>query len=499
MVNTIHQGLQVRAGGASRAEVEQMLQNLDANHDGEISPQELQSLADQGRARGFADQDSLELFNAGLDAGGLAEVKSREPGQQFSKDYMDKTMKPLLEKTYGKNGTAGADIVAPQASRELTQDGAESLKKATYEPTQRAAIGQVLGNKAILLGKKDGTVDPQDRVLTPNGNGGFDWKPIGQKTADQINETAGSKFDDTQKKAVQQVLGDKATLLDVNRDGHIDAKDKALLPNASGGTEWQEIGQKRADQINEVAGLARGRKILEGGPYFPNSPGNPDWANGKAKQEWMGGPGNDTWKAEPIPKGQPGAGDVEYKLDTSKMSASQALDDMAKNPKNYCMDCAMGKQVVQYQRVREMLGDDKFNELAAKHGMTIGHSDAAYRSGLLSKMTDKADGGTVNMPLDQYKDGWQGYAKVLSVGNKDVQKQLEAGGWSGEHFTVNTNEKGERVVTAHPFGTVPLKDFDGMLRDRLVADSHGKIKREDIKIRYSEPLESDVDYARTKL
>ncbi|MBK8010760.1 MAG: hypothetical protein IPK13_05380 [Deltaproteobacteria bacterium] len=442
MGTTLHQGQTVRSGGASRAEVENMLRNVDADGDGQISARELSALAAQGRARGFADGDALGLFRAGLDASALAEQKSREPGQQFSEDYIDKKMNPFLERSYGRNGRVASELVTPQASKELTSDAASAYQR-------RAG------------------------------------------------------YDALQTKAIAQHLGPHAKLSDTNKDGRIDAKDRALVPTGNGGYTWHEIGAKKADRINETVGLARGAKILEGRPHFPNSPGNPAWANrgsdGAPRAEWMGGRPGGPWSAEKIPSGKPGAGGTEFKLDQSRMTASEALDDMAKNPKNYCFDCAMAKQVVQYARVREMLGDDKFNALAKKHGMTIGHSDAAYRTGLLAKMTDFAPGGSANMKLEDYKSGWQGYAKVVSVGNPDVMRSLEQNGWSGEHFTVALNEKGEKVVHAHPFGTMPLAEFDAKLRDRLVADSGGRIRREDIQIDYRRPLDSDVDYAREKL
>lgn len=438
-MSDLHSGMKIRAGGATQADVERMLKQADANNDGEITQAELEALANQGRASGFSDQSSFQLFNAGLDAAALAEIKSREPGQQFTPEYLDKQLTPFLVKNWGTHGKQAADLIVPQASRELTADAARGLGKKA-DPLQRNAIEQVMGKDVQVVDNGNGRVDPDDVVLTPNAQGGYDHEPL---------------------------------------------------------------DQARADKINDVAGLRRGMKMLEGGPYFPNSAGNPGWAtrgpNGPTA-EWMsGGKPNGPWRMEEIPKGKGGAGYNEFKLDTKRMTASQALDDIAKNPKSYCMDCAMGKQVLQYQRAREVLGDQKFDALAVKHGMTIGHSEAVLRHGLLSKMTDLADGGYVNMPVTDYQAGWGGYAKVLSVGNPDVKKELDAMGWSGEHFTVGLDDQGNKVVTAHPFGTVPVEKFDELLRDKLVASSGGRIKREDIQIEYRPPVETLPVWARENL
>lgn len=436
----LHSGMQIRSGGATRADVEKMLKKTDANNDGQISQAEVEALAQQGRATGFSDQDSFDLFNAGLDAAALGEIKSREKGQQFSNEYIERTMKPFLVKAWGSAGAQAADLIAPQASRELTRDGAEGISSKT-------------------------------------------------------------KLDALQRNAGQQVLGKDALMVDQG-DGRVDADDVVLRPNAAGGYDREVLGQAKADQINDVAGLRRGMAMLDPGPYFPNQPGNPAWAtrNDGPRAEWMtGGKPSGAWSMHEIPAGKPGAGYKEFKLDTKQMTASQALDDIAKNPKSYCMDCAMGKQVLQYQRMREVLGDAKFNDLASKHGMVIGHSDAALRSGLLAATSQQVPGTSQNTPLTDYQAGWGGYANVTSVGNPDVKKQLDAMGWSGEHFTVGLDDKGNKVVTAHPFGTVPLEKFDGLLRDRLVADSGGRIKREDIVIDYSRPVEFDPIHAREKL
>ncbi len=421
-----------------------MLRKADADGDGKVSKQELSALAKAGRDRGFADKSAVNLFRAGVDASALVESKSAQSGQQLSTDYIDDKMKPFLERTYGKAGGEAADIIAPQASRELTAGAAKRFAdRSAYGKDERAEIRRTIGAGDHLYdANNNGKVDGEDRKLTPDGNGGYRWSALGDPSAKKINGAV----------------------------------------------------QKKRDAVNSALGLRQAGKMFDGKPHFPGDGG--PWTQKAQMGRWLGKKTHaegGAWKLDKIEKGG-GKGYNEFKLDTSRMKPTEALDKMLASPKNNTMDCAMAKQVAQYQRVRRALGDEKFNKLATKHGMTIGHSDAAYRSGFLAKITAPVSGAAGTKVTD-YKPGWQGYAKVR-VKDKALMKKLDRAGWSGEHFTVATNAKGEKVVMAHPFGTIPAKNFDRELRKKIVATAGGGLKASDIQIDYRPPIDVDLDYAR---
>ena len=444
MGTSVHRGLKIRQGGASQAQTKSMLRNADADGDGKVSKQEIADLAKAGRDRGFADGASLELFRAGIDAAALTETKSAQPGQQLSTEYIDEKMKPFLERSYGKAGAEAADIIAPQASSELTAGAAKRFaQRSGYSKLETAEIRRTIGaGNHLYDANGNGKVDAKDRKLMPDGNGGYRWAPLGGAQAKTINGAV----------------------------------------------------QRKKDDVNGALGLREAGKMFDGKPAFPGDGG--PWTQKAQMAGWLGKKTHaegGAWKLEKIGRGG-GKGYNEFKLDTSRMNPTEALDKMLSNPKDNTMDCAMAKQVAQYQRVRKALGDEKFNKLATKHGMTIGHSDAAYRSGFLAKLTAPVPGAS-GTKVPDYKAGWQGYAKV-SVKDKAVMKRLDAAGWSGEHFTVATNDKGEKVVMAHPFGTMPAKDFDRELKKKIIATAGGGLTPGDIHIEYRPPIDVDLQYAR---
>lgn len=445
---TLHDGLKVRSGGATKAQVEEMLKNTDANGDGKITHSELESLAARGRASGFADQAALDLFHTGLDAGGLAEVKSREAGQQFSTDYLDNKAKPLLSKTYGANNADRAlEIVAPQASSELNEASARRFEdRASFDRFERGAIRRHLGSGSFLDDtNKNGKADADDRQLVSDGRGGYRWMLLGNTKADAI------------------------------------AKDS----------------QSERDRTNSDRGLREAGETFPG-LKFPSYDQNADPSIKKENiSRWMGGKSHDeggAWKAEPRAS-EPAKGYVEFKLDTTRMKPTEALDDIAKNPGKYCMDCSMAKQLAQHMRARRALGDDEFNRLATKHGMVFGHSEASNRNGFVAGMTDVVPGGA-GKPLGEWEKGWQGYAKITVPGNAQATERLSAQ-WSGEHFTIGVNEAGEKVVLAHPFGEVPVADFEKTLRQRVA--TAGGVSEDQVQIEIKPPIDIDLEYARTRM
>ena len=435
--NPYHQGLKVKVGGLSFEQVEKKLLEIDDDNDGIISSKNVSSLYEWGKNGGFYDEDALMLFRAGLDTATLAEIKSREPGQQFSLNYIENTMKPFLIRSYKSyHVNKATDLVVQQATREWTPDMLENFIK-------------------------------------------------------KVSTT----YDTLQSDAIKKILGEKTILIDYNRNTHIDAEDRTYVSHAKGGYTSSPIGKENADQINEMVGLLRGANLLKSRPHFPTNDNAPPWArHGKddgPQEEWMGGKTNGPWKMVKIPHEF-----AEFTLDLNQMSASQALDAIVNEPKNYSFDCAMAKQVIQYLRVRELFGKVKFNELAMKHGMTIGHSGGAYRSGLLADMTS-----TVDNPPEKpegYKVGWQGYLKLESVGTSEVAikelENLQNVGWGGEHFTIGLDKEKNKMIYAHPFGIISAENFEPAFKSRVMdAAKKNTINKEDIKITYTIPLETSID------
>ena len=439
---TLHTGFSIRPTGASRDDVQKMLSNVDANKNGRIEQSELEGLAKQGRDKGFADASAESLFRAGLDTAALAQQKDGEKGQQFTPDYFDKSMGPVLQKSYGADGKVAQGLVAPQASRELTAASVDRIADHTdFDPMQRGQLAQALG--------------PRERLQDTNGN------------------------------------------------KRVDAEDRKFVPNGNGGYDYLPIGQEKADQINGNAGLNRTALAFDRAhPKFPDD--GSDLAKRDNAAKWMGGKshaeGGD-WKMEKFQDG--GSWYPAYKLDTSKKSGSQALDDILKNPEQSCMDCAMAKQVAQLQRLREQLGDKDFDKLAAKEGMTIGYGAAENKGGLLAKVIQPAAGVDASSAAKDYRAGQQGYANVTVKGASAAEADsLAKMGWSGEHFTVRTDDAGQKKVFAHPFASQPAAGFEDTLRERVVAqgpklpDGSPKWKKEDVIITYDPPVEFNTEKAR---
>lgn len=445
-MSTLHSGMTIRTGGATRAQAQEMLRNVDANGDGVVSKTEVEALAQRGRASGFADKSSLDLFRAGLDTAALAEVKAAEPGQQLTTEYLDQKMKPLLDKSYGATHARDAmDAVTPQASRELSADAAQRIEdRAGFDSFDRAAIRKNLGATTYLDDtNKNGKVDAGDRQLISDGRGGYRWAVLDSSMADQIKKD----------------------------------------------------GQISRDQTNGDKGLREASQMFKG-LSFPE-PGSKAWNGQDDKSRWMGKKSyaeGSPWQVEKRASA-PAKGSSEFKLDTTRMKGSAALDDMVKNPSNYCMDCSMAKQVAQHMRVRRAMGDAAFDKMVEKHGMVIGHSSATYENGAVAKMTEPVKGAE-NKPLGEWKSGWGGYARISVPGNDAANKRLDSQ-WSGEHFNVITNAKGEKVVLAHPFGEVPIADFERSLREKAAAAAG--VKPSDVKIEIRPPVETDVQHGRDKL
>ncbi len=445
-MSTLHSGMTIRAGGATRAQAQEILRNIDGDGDGVVSKKEVEALAQRGRAAGFADASSRDLFHAGLDTAALAEAKAAEPGQQLTTDYLDTKMKPVLEKSYGATHARDAmEAVTPQASRELSAGAAQRIEeRAGFDTFDRAAIRKSLGATTHLEDtNKNGKVDAGDRQLISDGRGGYRWAVLDSSMAEQIKKD----------------------------------------------------GQVSRDQSNGDRGLREAREMFKG-LSFPE-PGSKAWNGQDDKSRWMGQKSyaeGSSWQVEKRAEA-PAKGAHEFKLDTSRSKGSAALDDMLKNPGNYCMDCSMAKQVAQHQRVRRAMGDAAFDKLVEKHGMVIGHSSATYESGAVSKMTERV-AGAESTPLGEWKSGWGGYARISVPGNDAANKRLDSQ-WSGEHFNIMTNTKGEKVVLAHPFGEIPVADFERQLREKA-AHAAG-VKPEDVKVEFRPPVETDIQHGRDKL
>lgn len=346
--------------------------------------------------------------------------------------------------------------------------------------------------------------DPEFAALTPAGQKAalvaLDQKPTDKAqlaTAKSVGaaEVSEAKLDNFQRGAFNKTAATSGErYIDANNNGKIDANDRVLVPDGNGGFKPAPMTQSRADEINGNAGMAKAANAFEP-PHAPKFPEDGDPQSSKsAYQSWLGGKSHDEggpFKAEKYREPGSSTWYPEYKLDTSRMSGSQALDALMKDPKASTMDCAMAKQVTQYQRLRGALGDEAFDKLIAKEGMSIGYGAAADHSGALAKVSQQSniDGSQ----LDKYPAGARGYANI-SVSDPKLAAKMAGDGWSGEHFTVRTNERGEKVVFAHPFGTTPLDKFEADMRQSL-ARQYGK-KPEDFAITYDSPKTTDLDRAR---
>ena len=444
---TLHSGMEIRSTGADAAEVKTMLRGVDSDGDGVVTSAELSALARQGRERGFQDEAARNLFRAGLDAAALAQIKGTEKGQQLSADYLDKNARPFLEKAYGTAGDDALEMVAPQAASELTRSGAQRIEdRSKLDKHQRAAASG---------------------VLRPEGGTG------------------------------------ESFIQDTNQNGRIDPEDLEFIPLPGGGYRRAPIGQARADQINAAAGLNRAGEALEpgAGPHFPDA--GPWWTQRDQHPRWLGNKTHEQggpWKTEKVWRNEGGEQIYypEWRLDTSRMKGTEALDLLLQNPTESCMDCAMGKQLAQLQRLRVALGDEAFNRLAERRGLSIGYGEAANASGMLKDLVKKAPDVAPGTAPQDYQTGWQGYANVY-VKNPKLMGILARAGWSGEHFSIKIDEKGKKVALAHPFGPIDAATLEQTVKKRVVdtaAQAGYSITTDDVTVTFDLPEQIDVDRAR---
>lgn len=177
------------------------------------------------------------------------------------------------------------------------------------------------------------------------------------------------------------------------------------------------------------------------------------------------------------------------------VSASDAVKEFASNPGKFNIDCATAKQLYALNGLREQLGDAEFDKLAKKTGLYIGYG-AAERDGAFAKAI-RTDVGDKSMSPDNYDAGWMGFAKISVDGRPDLREQMADAGWSGEHFMVTVNDKGEKMVVAHPFGEISAKKFEEAVRTKI-ADTYG-VPKEDVIINFQQPHMFDADKARQKI
>ncbi len=430
-----HNRLKIKQSGANKAEARRMLRSVDANNDGNITDGEVDALAKKGQQAGFSDKDSLEYFRAGLDTAALAAQKGEQPGAQFTKKYLDKDLKDFLGKAYGAEAAKARYDVAGQASGELTAKAAGSLERRAFDQHQRDALRGVLGNARLIDSNNNGKIDSADRLLTPDGNGRFRPSALNSDLAARIRGNAG---------------------------------------------------------LNRAAARA-------GKPEFPTQDDKSKWTHRNLKQaeRWMGKKtpaegGN--WSMTPATI----EGDkyAEFKLAKGK-SASKALDDIRKNPGNYCMDCAMFKQVAQLERIRGAVGDEKFDKLADKHGISVGYGKAENHSGLLGKVQNPV--GHAGQHPKSYGSGWEGYAN-FKVKDPALQKKLESAGWGGEHFVTKRSRTGQIEAVGHPFSPMKAQSMDAVFKRKIInhaKDNYGvTLKPEDISVTYDRPTEVDLQEAK---
>ena len=127
----------------------------------------------------------------------------------------------------------------------------------------------------------------------------------------------------------------------------------------------------------------------------------------------------------------------------------------------------------------------------------------SIQRGSIRSVIQPATGVDASSPAKDYRAGQQGYANVTVKGASAAEADnLAKIGWSGEHFTVRTDDAGQKKVFAHPFASQPAAGFEGTLRERVVAqgpklsDGSPKWKKEDVIITYDAPVEFNTEKAR---
>lgn len=295
--------------------------------------------------------------------------------------------------------------------------------------------------------------------------------------ADVIPELrAGNGLDKARNDAARGVLGGDTTVIDTNHDGKIDGGDRVISSHATGKAESGVI--PNVDEVNGAAGV---NEVIEG----HKAHGAPAFMPAKPKSEWFPqkhwdyDDSSQNWKLKP---GVP---------------ASEAIQYYRDHPNEFSGDCGAMKQLAAQSGLMEQLGTRDYDALAKKEGLAIGFS-TAHNSAGLSKKIIREEGQWGDSP-SSYPPGAQGYAHLGVPGDPAATAKLKDLNWAGEHFVVTQDERGQKVVVAHPFGPVPAHKFEEELRKTAARELSAEgyvVREEDIQVRLRPRQVYDLDKAR---
>jgi hypothetical protein len=419
--DTFDRSLPIRATGWSESDVRREAQNIDANHDGRITDQEVAAFRQKARIAGMQDPRAATAFQKYEAGAALAAAQNKAPGRQMDKAYLDGAFAREL-------GKAGA-----------TSDEQKDIRKTVVQQSD---------------GKVGADVMPELQA-----NNGL------------------SKAQNGAVKGVLKSYGMKdAVAVDANKNGRIDADDRVVSKNDSGGVTSGKI--VAPDEVNAAAGLnaVADSQAVNGKPAFmPNKPKS-EWFPSK---HWTYDDKSQNWRLK------------------DGVSATEAIHYYRDHPTEFGGDCAALKQLNAQSALAEQLGPKDYDALARKEGLSIGFSAAHNSEGLSKKII--TENGSWGEDPSTYPAGTMGYTHCSVPGNEAANRELQNINWSGEHFTVTTNENGEKIVMAHPFGSVPAKDFEATLKKEAAEELNRRgysFRPEAIHLDVRPPQVYDVDKAR---
>ncbi len=246
-----------------------------------------------------------------------------------------------------------------------------------------------------------------------------------------------------------------AKLLDTNFDGKLDATDKIFTKDASGKINVQNVGEALRDRLRIGKAMVDSCEAMDkAGHSFA-----------LLKDHACN---TDFFKKE----------GSTFVLKSGK-KASEAVEDIFKNPSKYKFECATAMIIVYYKAMLDMLGPKDFDRICGD--LRIGPWDYENDLGRIMNTTGSGQAEAPSGHKDKVKPGDYAYIR-----NWDVSDKGRAAGWQGENVIYLGNGK----YYGHPFGVetgTHIVDYlntqrnAGSTRSASLTGLHGTLSREILK------------------
>jgi protein-glutamine gamma-glutamyltransferase len=370
-----------------------LLEGADSNSDGRIEGRELSKLFNR-----------IDDFDRN---GSRSSVSGRKPLAIIG--ALRDTQKP-----------AAAPTAPPTSETAL-----DEARRALYDAEGGGITGNELDDARGRIAGRYGA-DVADRVMKESlglkldklDASGVDWVQRHLGTRDQAIDR------------YQQALGTHlkdARLIDANFDGKLDAGDKIWTKGADGRVNVKNIEPALLDRVKiggamigaaEAMGAAKHQFALIKDHSF--------------NERFWAPTGSGTFALKPGVK------------------ASEAFDDIFKNPSKYRFECATGLVITQYKAMRDLLGKDDFDRVCSD--LRLGPWQMERTLEQHTNITGSGEHEASAERQASLRAGDYGYFR-----NWDVSDGGRERGWQGENVIFLGEKNGERMFFGHPFGIASEK------------------------------------------